>query len=219
MTHAGVLIAVLLRWISCFITAVVWCHEPGTLISPSMLFQERALGLWHLFSLVCPSEGFTGEVLLPSVGYRVWGSSCHLEVKATVEKLQLYSCSPGHAIFVFLIDAISGFPRVFGFFCFVYFRAIIPLLQQNKPEGAETGKATAVAACYFWVIKGKILAAVKCKKKNVDCMASESCTQCSQLYERPWNHYIQGQICRIRDSVCLNLPLLPKPLASRLCEQ
>lgn len=114
-----------------------------------MLFQERALGLWHLFSLVCPSEGFTGEVLLPSVGYRVWGSSCHLEVKATVEKLQLYSCSPGHAIFVFLIDAISGFPRFFGFFCFVYFRAIIPLLQQNKPEGAETGKATAVAACYF----------------------------------------------------------------------
>lgn len=72
-------------------------------------------------------------------------------MKAGVETLQLYSCSSGHAIFVFLTDAISDFPRFFGFLVlFVFFfRAIIPLPQQNKPEGAERGKATAVAACKF----------------------------------------------------------------------
>lgn len=102
-------------------------QEPGTLISLSIFFHERALALWHLFSLVCPSEGFAGEVLLPSVGYSIWGSSCHLEMKASVERLELYSCFPGHAIFLFLIDAISDFPRFFGIFfvLFVFFSELL----------------------------------------------------------------------------------------------
>lgn len=52
----------------------------------------------------------------------------------------------------------------FVLFVFFFSRAIILLLQQNKPECVETGKAAAVAACYFWIIKGEILAAVNCKK-------------------------------------------------------
>lgn len=50
-------------------------------------------------------------------------------------------------------------------------------------------------------------------------MESESCIQWTELHEMPWNYYTQEQIFRLPESVCLNLPLLPKPLASRLCEQ
>lgn len=69
-------------------------------------------------------------------------------MERSVERLQLCSCAPGQcADFVFLIDVISGFSRCFvgSSFCFLS-RAITPLLQHDKQEGAETGKATAVAA-------------------------------------------------------------------------
>lgn len=48
-------------------------------------------------------------------------------MKASVERLQLCSYSPEqHAVFVFLIDAVSGFPRFFVVFVFVFFPEPLP---------------------------------------------------------------------------------------------
>lgn len=158
MTHARVSIAVRLSMLfynSC-------STMPGALTPPSMLFHKRGT----FFPLVCSSKGFMEEFLLPSMGYRVRGaahvisshtSRCHLKMKASVERLQLCSYSLGHrAGFIFLIGAISGFPRFFVGFVFVFFaEPLCPFTSRTTQQVQEQVRQLLLQHVNFQSLKVK----------------------------------------------------------------
>lgn len=120
--------AVQLRGVCCFLIVLLLYQEPGTITPPCFPTDT----LWFsgtLYPLVYPPKHLRGD-FASLKGIQAMGQLMSLQATLQDVILKQKLASKGHSgaailqdntVFVFLTDVVSGFPRFFVGFVFVFF--------------------------------------------------------------------------------------------------